>query len=421
MAATNPTVHARQPSERREWILNAAIREFAEKGIAGARVDQIAARSNTSKQLIYHYYESKSVLFEAALVQILERTNVSWRGPREPLRDQLRTVVLAQERAGLRQWRRMMMWEAFEFGGERIPQLAEREAVWALRTDRMRAALEAGELDHALEPRMLTLMELSLALQPHAHPQTTKLITGLAPGDEAFRERQLAFVDRLATHLARTDIVAPAAPPRAPRRRRDAARPPAPAGDRRQRILDVATLEFARSGIAGARVDHIAALADANKQLIYHYFGSKAKLFDAVLASIVERTAAIVPERAPGSYREHLREVVLAQELGAVWEWRRMMGWEALESQGRAIADERQRAAIWAQRVDAVRRAQGDGELDPGLDPEWLTLFGFSIAVMPHVVPQLTRVITGALPDDSAFRRRQLAFVDRVVTLLAPR
>jgi AcrR family transcriptional regulator len=50
-----------------------------------------------------------------------------------------------------------------------------------------------------------------------------------------------------------------------------------------KRILDAARAEFARSGLAGARVDAIAERADANKRMIYHYFGSKEDLFKAVL------------------------------------------------------------------------------------------------------------------------------------------
>ena len=51
------------------------------------------------------------------------------------------------------------------------------------------------------------------------------------------------------------------------------------------RLLEAATEEFAAHGIAGARVDRIAAAANANKQLIYAYFGSKDQLFDAVLTT----------------------------------------------------------------------------------------------------------------------------------------
>lgn len=51
----------------------------------------------------------------------------------------------------------------------------------------------------------------------------------------------------------------------------------------RRRVLAAATSAFARRGFEGARVDSIAARAKANKQLIYHYFGSKQGLFLWVL------------------------------------------------------------------------------------------------------------------------------------------
>jgi AcrR family transcriptional regulator len=51
----------------------------------------------------------------------------------------------------------------------------------------------------------------------------------------------------------------------------------------RQEILAAATVEFSRKGLGGARVDAIALRARANKRMIYHYFGSKEKLFTAVL------------------------------------------------------------------------------------------------------------------------------------------
>ena len=43
------------------------------------------------------------------------------------------------------------------------------------------------------------------------------------------------------------------------------------------------SVEFARKGLGGARVDEIAARSKANKRMIYHYFGSKEQLFTAVL------------------------------------------------------------------------------------------------------------------------------------------
>jgi len=51
----------------------------------------------------------------------------------------------------------------------------------------------------------------------------------------------------------------------------------------RRRILDAALAEFAAHGLAGARVDEIAARAGANKRMLYAYFGNKEDLWVAVL------------------------------------------------------------------------------------------------------------------------------------------
>ena len=57
----------------------------------------------------------------------------------------------------------------------------------------------------------------------------------------------------------------------------------------RDRILEAAKQEFAQEGFAGARVDAIARLAGANKQLIYHYFGDKEGLFKAVMTHVMSQ------------------------------------------------------------------------------------------------------------------------------------
>jgi TetR/AcrR family transcriptional regulator len=76
---------------------------------------------------------------------------------------------------------------------------------------------------------------------------------------------------------------------------------------RRERILSAAALEFARHGFAGARVDRIAAAAGVNKQLLFHYFGSKGGLHLAALKSVLERPAPPAqPTKAP---LERLRDL----------------------------------------------------------------------------------------------------------------
>jgi AcrR family transcriptional regulator len=61
-------------------------------------------------------------------------------------------------------------------------------------------------------------------------------------------------------------------------------------------ILDVATIEFAEKGLAGARIDEIASLTRTSKRMIYYYFGSKEGLYLAVLEESYRRMRAIEGE-----------------------------------------------------------------------------------------------------------------------------
>ena len=63
-----PSVPRRRKAERtKAKILSAATREFMERGLNGARVDSIAARTRTNKRMIYYYFKSKAQLYLAVL------------------------------------------------------------------------------------------------------------------------------------------------------------------------------------------------------------------------------------------------------------------------------------------------------------------------------------------------------------------
>ena len=59
-AATAPvaTRRERDPVAAKQALIAAAVAEFATKGFAGARVDEIASAAGVNKQLVYHYFES---------------------------------------------------------------------------------------------------------------------------------------------------------------------------------------------------------------------------------------------------------------------------------------------------------------------------------------------------------------------------
>ena len=60
----------RDPDATRRAILDAATAEFAAKGYAGGRVDEIAARTATSKRMIYYYFGGKEQLYAAVLEEM---------------------------------------------------------------------------------------------------------------------------------------------------------------------------------------------------------------------------------------------------------------------------------------------------------------------------------------------------------------
>jgi len=61
-----------QPEESRAAILRAAVAEFAEHGVAGARTDRIAHAARVNKALLYYYFKDKDALYEAVLDHVFK-------------------------------------------------------------------------------------------------------------------------------------------------------------------------------------------------------------------------------------------------------------------------------------------------------------------------------------------------------------
>src|SRR5436853_7875489 len=70
MPAAVPNVvelRSRDADRTQETILRAAMSEFSERGLGGARADRIADRAGINKKLIYYYFGNKEKLFLAVL------------------------------------------------------------------------------------------------------------------------------------------------------------------------------------------------------------------------------------------------------------------------------------------------------------------------------------------------------------------
>jgi AcrR family transcriptional regulator len=96
----------------------------------------------------------------------------------------------------------------------------------------------------------------------------------------------------------------------------------------RARLIEAAIAEFARRGLAGARVDRIAAAAAANKRAIYDYYGDKEALFDAAASQVIGDLIDAVPlqeDDLPG-YAARLFDYLHAHPEAV-----RMVTWRRLE------------------------------------------------------------------------------------------
>ena len=70
--SASPEARPRDADRSQRDILGAALREFAEHGLGGARMDRIAERAGVNKRLIYYYFENKESLFLAVLERAYE-------------------------------------------------------------------------------------------------------------------------------------------------------------------------------------------------------------------------------------------------------------------------------------------------------------------------------------------------------------
>ncbi len=188
---------------------------------------------------------------------------------------------------------------------------------------------------------------------------------------------------------------------------------PDPSGSRR-RLLDAAEAEFAAYGVAGARLERIAAAAGARLRDVEAHYGSKEQLFDTVVAAAGTRLADEVPLRPddlPG-YAGALFDHVVAHPALL-----RLTAWRALERPQHAAADRE----AYRTRVLALRAAREDGRLPAEFDPVDLLAIVRAVAT---AWPGISPALASLAPDEPASAERlaahRAAVVEAVRRMLAP-
>jgi TetR/AcrR family transcriptional regulator len=190
--------------DRRQAILEAAIKEFSAKGLSGARVDAIASAARVNKQLIYYYFDSKVGLYEAVLGQLITRTSermdVGSPHPSVSAAVTAHNDRLLGERGA--EWLRFWLWEALETRSAGELRDVERAKMWARWISDFERAQEQGEISERFDAKMLALAVNSIIVTPYLTPAVTKLMTGMDPDCESFKSSQLTLLQNLLESLA---------------------------------------------------------------------------------------------------------------------------------------------------------------------------------------------------------------------------
>ncbi|MFI1394780.1 TetR family transcriptional regulator [Streptomyces sp. NPDC020681] len=181
----------------------------------------------------------------------------------------------------------------------------------------------------------------------------------------------------------------------------------------KKQLLSAATEEFAAHGIAGARVDRIAATAGYNKNLIYVHFGSKDQLFDAVFAAAVEEIVDAAPFNAddlPG-YAGQLFDFHLAHP-----HLMRLARWHSLERpdevRGLPMVEH-----VNQGKLQSLAAAQAAGKVDAGLPPRVLLDL---VVALSSTWSEGTPEPVGPLTDPAAIAARRHAVVVAVGRVTRP-
>ena len=180
----------------------------------------------------------------------------------------------------------------------------------------------------------------------------------------------------------------------------------------RDRILAAAKKEFARYGLAGARISRIAVDANASKERLYAYFSSKEALFDTVVAKLfsdVTADAVLRGDDLPG-YAGRLFDIYLQHPDNA-----RLVEWLDLETVDDSAGVGGQ-AKILQPKIDEIRRGQRTGHIDPAWDPVDLFLLIFAITklmALPNPVLRKLRQVNGQ-PGTASARQAAIQAVQRL-------
>ncbi len=193
------TTRTRDPERTKRLVVEAAAKEFAQRGFDGATLSAIARRARVSKQLLHHHFGSKEALFQEVHDKKF-RPAVNWR---ENLPEDPTELIAARfsKRGRDQDYLRFLAWEAASLRKKAIPGQEERQRRISEYGNEIRLMQQNGRLPADMDWRMIQLATLSLATYPLAFPQMTRLVTGREATNPEFQAEWTAFLRKLGVKL----------------------------------------------------------------------------------------------------------------------------------------------------------------------------------------------------------------------------
>jgi AcrR family transcriptional regulator len=187
----------------RDRIVAAAQAEFAQYGIAGARVDRIARAARTSKERVYAYFRGKEELYRFVAAQVL--AEIGDAVPLDPADLPGYAAGLFDYFTGHPDRFRFVSWGHLELdsGGPGHDAPDPYGQAMAGKTEKIRSAQEAGKLDPSWDPADICILVSQIATAWIGLPEVASL------GRPAASERAVA--ERRATVVRSVQALFPAA------------------------------------------------------------------------------------------------------------------------------------------------------------------------------------------------------------------
>ena len=208
-----------RPEESRASILQAAVREFAREGVAGARTDAIARSAGVNKALLYYYFKDKEALYDAVLDEVFSGVSHAIRGALSqplPPPERLKAYVRAHFDyiAAHPPYHRIVNAEFLRAGREssRMGRVAQQyfRPVFSSLAALLKEGAESGDFQAVnpihFVPSMISVIAFYFTTAP-----IMKVLTGFDPlAPERLVERRAAVIDFISAALFTSRVSAPA-------------------------------------------------------------------------------------------------------------------------------------------------------------------------------------------------------------------